>query len=256
MSCLGVFCVFFMKPCSNTMQSVSQVAPDFPYVPPEKTHQRHPDRPRKLHILDILANHPAICRKQVFQPFPHRLPAGIRAIKTSREAFKRRCSAIGCSKTDALKRLITASGRNWSESYSYDGWSNLLQMSGNGNPAISLNVDATTNRIKPTGTTYSYDNNGNMSITPWLQYDVANRCQHGSLAGDGVWLRPGEPAHVPVCPGRHGRVHAGDDLLLRGGRQKAGHLHDRHDSTERPDDSADAAEHERVLRRAADCRRG
>jgi len=79
---------------------------------------------------------------------------------------------------DALKRLSTAtSSQNWGETYTYDGFGNLNQMTPTGSaPSLSVSVDAATNRILPTGV--SYDNNGNVTAGfggLHLSYDAANR---------------------------------------------------------------------------------
>jgi RHS repeat-associated protein len=85
---------------------------------------------------------------------------------------------------DALKRLLQASGKNWGESYVYDGYGNLTQMNPTGTAgAPSLNVSVAldannvpTNRISATGV--SYDNNGNQTLGfggVHLSYDAVNR---------------------------------------------------------------------------------
>ena len=60
---------------------------------------------------------------------------------------------------DALKRLQSASGKNWGETYTYDGYGNLTQMNPTGTagaPSLSVNValdsnNVPTNRIAATG---------------------------------------------------------------------------------------------------------
>jgi RHS repeat-associated protein len=85
---------------------------------------------------------------------------------------------------DALKRLQSASGKNWGETYTYDGYGNLTQMNPTGTagaPSLSLTValdsnNVPTNRIAATGV--SYDNNGNQTAGfggLLLGYDAANR---------------------------------------------------------------------------------
>jgi RHS repeat-associated protein len=85
---------------------------------------------------------------------------------------------------DALKRLLSASGKNWGETYTYDEYGNLTQMSPTGTagaPSLSVNValdsnQVPTNRIAATGV--SYDNNGNQTAGfggLLLSYDAANR---------------------------------------------------------------------------------
>ena len=84
---------------------------------------------------------------------------------------------------DQLGRLSSATtaatGPQWGESYTYDGFSNLTgkTVTKNQAPTLSINVDGTTNRI----TTYPYNNydaNGNQLIGPGevpLGYDTYNR---------------------------------------------------------------------------------
>jgi RHS repeat-associated protein len=85
---------------------------------------------------------------------------------------------------DALKRLLSASGKNWGETYTYDGYGNLTQMAPTGTagaPSLSLTVavngnNVPTNRISATGV--SYDNNGNQTAGFGglsMVYDAANR---------------------------------------------------------------------------------
>jgi RHS repeat-associated protein len=76
-----------------------------------------------------------------------------------------------------LKRLSSASStQSWAETYTYDGFGNLTQMTPTGTaPTLSVLVDAATNRMQGTG--MGYDANGNLTNTAaWtLTYDVANR---------------------------------------------------------------------------------
>jgi YD repeat-containing protein len=85
---------------------------------------------------------------------------------------------------DALRRLLTASGKNWGETYTYDGYGNMTQMAPTGTagaPSLSLSValnsnNVPTNRISATGV--MYDNNGNQTLGFGglsLSYDAANR---------------------------------------------------------------------------------
>jgi len=84
---------------------------------------------------------------------------------------------------DALKRLASANGLNWGETYQYDGFGNLTQMSPSGTagaPSLSVTVDPTTNRLIPPGPKYQnngYDNNGNLYVAAGVVYgyDAANR---------------------------------------------------------------------------------
>jgi RHS repeat-associated protein len=90
---------------------------------------------------------------------------------------------------DALKRLASANGLNWGETYTYDGFGNLTQMSPSGTagaPTLSVTVDATTNRITP-GLQVSYDNNGNMTQGGYLAYDVANRMKSAIVEGGTIY---------------------------------------------------------------------
>ena len=93
---------------------------------------------------------------------------------------------------DALKRLLQASGKNWGESYVYDGYGNLTQMNPSGSAGaptlnVSVQVDGNnvpTNRITATGVTY--DNNGNLTAGfggMTLYYDAANRVKQATLGG-------------------------------------------------------------------------
>jgi hypothetical protein len=52
-----------------------QIAANFPKAFAERTAQRHSDRPRKLNVLDILANNLAVFILQCLEPFPNRLAA-------------------------------------------------------------------------------------------------------------------------------------------------------------------------------------
>jgi RHS repeat-associated protein len=90
---------------------------------------------------------------------------------------------------DALKRLLSASGKNWGETYAYDGWGNLLQMNPTGTagaPSLSVTVGATTNRV--TSPDIEYDNNGNLTLGfagMSMGYDTANRMTEvATSAGD------------------------------------------------------------------------
>ena len=81
---------------------------------------------------------------------------------------------------DALQRLVSAvtTGPEWGNSYSYDGFGNLLAktVTKGTAPTLSINVNAWTNRITTSG--YSYDANGNATLLPTvtgMSYDVENR---------------------------------------------------------------------------------
>ena len=86
---------------------------------------------------------------------------------------------------DSLNRLIGASGAgdpqgSWSQTFSYDGFGNLLSKIGNNAPNVtSYTVNAATNRITSNGAVY--DANGNMTANgspgqvTSFGYDEANR---------------------------------------------------------------------------------
>ena len=84
---------------------------------------------------------------------------------------------------DSLNRLTSASatastlGAAWSETYTYDGFGNLTDknVTGGSAPALHVTVDPATNRF--TGSSYTYDANGNLKTlgTMTMNYDVANR---------------------------------------------------------------------------------
>jgi YD repeat-containing protein len=146
---------------------------------------------------------------------------------------------------DALKRLASANGLNWGENYSYDGFGNLTQMSPSGTagaPTLSVTVDATTNRITP-GLQVSYDNNGNMTQSGYLAYDVANRITSAIVQGGTNLLRVrfGQPADL--LP-EH--VECRDDLLVRRGREEAGDIYG--EQRNEHCHPVHAAEHECVFR--------
>ena len=94
-----------------------------------------------------------------------------------------------------MKRLQSASGKNWGETYTYDGYGNLTQMNPTGTagaPSLGVTValdsnNVPTNRIAATGV--SYDNNGNQTAGlggVGLAYDVANRVS-AVTGGQGPW---------------------------------------------------------------------
>jgi RHS repeat-associated protein len=72
---------------------------------------------------------------------------------------------------DSLSGLSSASGSGWSQSYTYDGFGNLLARNAGGSaPGSSFAVNPATNRLS----SYTYDNNGNL-LTVGYQYDAENR---------------------------------------------------------------------------------
>jgi YD repeat-containing protein len=80
---------------------------------------------------------------------------------------------------DSLNRLISAvtTGPEWGQSFGYDGFGNLLSqtVTKGSAPMLSINVNASTNRITTSG--FSYDANGNLTAMPFLtmNYDIENR---------------------------------------------------------------------------------
>ena len=83
---------------------------------------------------------------------------------------------------DALRRLSSASGANWTENYVYDGYGNLTQMNPSGTaqgmPSLNLTVALDANNVPNNRIAGGSDNNGNQSggvAGTSLQYDVANR---------------------------------------------------------------------------------
>jgi RHS repeat-associated protein len=76
---------------------------------------------------------------------------------------------------DSLNRLSAASGSGWNQNFGYDGFGNLVSKTGTNSPALSVAIDATTNRVVG----QSYDANGNQQTSPtmsgYLYYDPENR---------------------------------------------------------------------------------
>jgi YD repeat-containing protein len=91
---------------------------------------------------------------------------------------------------DSLKRLISAetTGTQWGQSFSYDGFGNLLAqtVTKGSAPSLSVLVSGTTNRITSAG--YAYDSNGNLTAAPGLamSYDVENRMVSVTRSGNGT----------------------------------------------------------------------
>lgn len=92
---------------------------------------------------------------------------------------------------DSLNRLVSAmtTGPEWGQSFSYDGFGNLLNqtVTKGSAPSLAVNVDGNTNRIITGG--YAYDANGNLTAMPLLtlSYDVENRlaeATHSSMGTD------------------------------------------------------------------------
>ncbi len=80
---------------------------------------------------------------------------------------------------DSLQRLISAmtTGPEWGQSFTYDGFGNLLNqtVTKGSAPSMSLLVSGTNNRITSAG--FGYDPNGNLTTAPGMTmtYDVENR---------------------------------------------------------------------------------
>ena len=91
---------------------------------------------------------------------------------------------------DSLNRLISAvtTGPQWGQSFSYDGFGNMLaQTVTKGTaPTLSVLVDPITNRITTGG--YSYDSNGNLTAMPLLtmSYNVDNRLAQATSSLNGT----------------------------------------------------------------------
>jgi RHS repeat-associated protein len=92
---------------------------------------------------------------------------------------------------DALQRLISAetTGREWGQSFTFDGFGNLLQqtVTKGSAPSLSVLVDTATNHITTSG--YAYDANGNLTAMPTLSslvYDVDNRLITATHASNGT----------------------------------------------------------------------
>jgi len=91
---------------------------------------------------------------------------------------------------DALQRLVSAAttGPEWGQSFSYDAFGNLLSetVTKGSAPALSVTVNAATNRITTGG--YSYDANGNLTAMPLLtlSYDVENRVVQATHSSNGT----------------------------------------------------------------------
>ena len=89
---------------------------------------------------------------------------------------------------DTLGRLTYANNTGtspWSQTFTYDGFGNLLTETGSGGaPTKTLSVDPTTNRINSSG--YSYDLAGNLTAMPGITsmvYDKNNRLSQATVAG-------------------------------------------------------------------------
>ncbi len=97
---------------------------------------------------------------------------------------------------DALKRLASASGKNWGETYFYDGYGNLTNMLPTGTagaPSLNLTValdanNVPTNRINATGVGYDANGNQTQGFAGYtFTYDVANRVTAVSGTGTAAY---------------------------------------------------------------------
>ena len=91
---------------------------------------------------------------------------------------------------DALKRLQTASGKSWGETYGYDGFGNLTQMQPSGTagaPSLSVTVDAATNRMTSAGAQYNANGNLYVAAGAVYQYDMANRISEVMEGGNSYY---------------------------------------------------------------------
>ena len=97
---------------------------------------------------------------------------------------------------DALKRLASASGKNWGETYSYDGYGNLTNMLPTGTagaPSLNLTValdanNVPTNRINATGVGYDANGNQTQGFAGYtFTYDVVNRVTAVSGTGTAAY---------------------------------------------------------------------
>ncbi len=92
---------------------------------------------------------------------------------------------------DTLTRLINASGTgdpqgNWSQAFTYDGFGNLTQKTSSNAPALSVAINASTNRLQTNGA--GYDANGNLTAygiggsAAAYAYDVENRLASATVS--------------------------------------------------------------------------
>ncbi len=80
---------------------------------------------------------------------------------------------------DALKRLYSATGSGWTQTFTYDGFGNLTDTIGTGGaPTNHSPVNAATNQL----TGYTYDANGNL-ITTGFGSDPENRMSYANAGG-------------------------------------------------------------------------
>jgi hypothetical protein len=74
---------------NNSSNSTMQLAaPYFPQLAPERTDQRHANRPRKLDVLDVFADHFPVFGLKTLQPFAHWLASIIGAVEACRDALQ------------------------------------------------------------------------------------------------------------------------------------------------------------------------
>src|SRR5580658_3218831 len=71
-----------------------QPASYFPQFVAQRPDQRHPDRPRKLSIFNVLADGFPVLQIEALQLFAHRLTSRVRTIEACRLALEARSHAI------------------------------------------------------------------------------------------------------------------------------------------------------------------
>src|SRR5947207_5552303 len=98
--------------------ALRQRAAHLPKSPAESTHEGHPDRPRELHILDVLADDLAVGDIEASDPLANRRTSRRQFIKKSRKAFHavvvpssnrtRFGTCPASKKTNAIRRFVRA----------------------------------------------------------------------------------------------------------------------------------------------------
>src|SRR5215471_4237703 len=74
--------------------TTAKIAANLPKFAPDRSNQGHPDGPRKLHVLDVLAYRFPIFPGQAFEPLSHWLSTIVRPVETRRQALTRRTQTI------------------------------------------------------------------------------------------------------------------------------------------------------------------
>ncbi len=93
---------------------------------------------------------------------------------------------------DTLKRLISAAGSGdptgaWSQTFTYDGFGNLLQKLGSNAPNVNYSVNPLNNRL--TSSSAQYDLNGNLTSYTGggtFVYDIENRITSSTSTSGGA----------------------------------------------------------------------